>query len=40
MDDADLQRFLIEQAGIDLGGSVTISRREMHTYVNFAFESQ
>jgi len=40
MDDTDLQRFLIERAGIDLGGSVTIARREMYTYVNFAFESQ
>ena len=40
MDDADLQRFLTERAGIYLGGSVTIARREMYTYVNFAFESQ
>lgn len=37
MDDSDLQRFLIEQAGVDLAGGVTISRRETHTFVNFAF---
>jgi hypothetical protein len=39
MDDAELQAFLIEQAGVDLSGSVTISRRESHTFVNFGFEA-
>ena len=39
MNDADLQRFLTEQVGIDLGGGVTI-KREKHTYVSFAFEAK
>jgi hypothetical protein len=37
MDDGDLQEFLTERAGVDLAGGVTISRREAHTFVNFAF---
>jgi hypothetical protein len=40
IDDGDLQKFLTEEAGVNLAGGVTIARREMFTYVNFAFESQ
>jgi hypothetical protein len=40
MSDADLQRFLIEQAGVDLAGSITISRREKYTFLNFGFQDK
>jgi len=38
MDDSALQRFLTEQAGLDIGRSVTIVRREHHSFFNFGFE--
>jgi hypothetical protein len=37
IDDSELQRFLTAQAGVDLDGGVTVSRREMHTFINFGF---
>jgi hypothetical protein len=37
-DDATLQT-LLKQAGIDLGGSVTIKRGTTHAFVNFGFEA-
>jgi hypothetical protein len=37
MDDSELQRFLTAQAGVDLAGGVTVSRRDAHTFVNFGF---
>jgi hypothetical protein len=35
MTGAALQKYLTEQAGADLAGGVTISRRETHTFVSF-----
>ncbi len=40
MTDAALRQFLTEQAGIDLSGSTTISRGEVHIFVNFCFEAK
>jgi len=40
MDDGDLQKFLTEKAEVDLDGGVTVSRREMHTFVNFGFQAK
>lgn len=37
MDDEELKRFLTEQADLDLSGSVTICRRDAHTFINFGF---
>lgn len=37
MNDANLQKFLTEQARVDLSGGVTISRDETHVFVNFGF---
>jgi hypothetical protein len=37
MNDADLQNFLTEKAGMDLHGGVTISRRGTYTFLNFGF---
>ena len=37
MDDANLEGFLSQKAGVDLAGGVTISRREMYTFLNFGF---
>ena len=37
MNDEELKRFLTEQADLDLSGSVTICRRDVHTFVNFGF---
>jgi hypothetical protein len=37
MSDANLQKFVSEQAGVNLAGGVTISRRETHTFLNFGF---
>jgi hypothetical protein len=39
MDDGELQRFLTN-GGVDLGGSVTIVRKEEYTFVNFGFEDK
>jgi hypothetical protein len=36
MDDAALENFLADH-GVDLGGGVTILRREANTFVSFAF---
>jgi hypothetical protein len=38
MDDDALRRFLAEQAGLDLSGSVTVCRRVAHVFVNFDFD--
>jgi len=38
MSDEALKLFLTAQAHLNLAGSVTISRREVHTYVNFGFQ--
>ena len=40
MSDANLQKFVSEQAGVDLAGGVTISRRDTHTFVNFGFQAK
>lgn len=37
MDDSALQTFLKNQAGIDLGKSVTITRNDAHVFVNYDF---
>jgi hypothetical protein len=37
LNDAALQEVLEKHAGIDLGGGVTISRRENYTFLNFGF---
>lgn len=37
IDDADLQKFLTEQVGLDLG-KTTIVRNEAYTFLNFGFE--
>jgi hypothetical protein len=39
MADVNLKEFLT-QAGINVGGSTTISRRETHTFFNFDFEAK
>ena len=38
MDDAELRRFFVEKAGVEIEGSVTIVRREEHVFFNFGFE--
>ena len=38
MNDEELKGFLAGEAGLDLGETVTITRGETHTFVNFAFE--
>lgn len=40
MDDVALRSFLTEKAGLPLKGSVTIVRREQHTFLNFGFEAK
>lgn len=37
MEDATLLRFLREEAKLDVPGSLTITRRALHTFVNFGF---
>jgi hypothetical protein len=37
LDDVALQTFLKDQAGIDLGKSVTITRNDAHVFVNYDF---
>jgi hypothetical protein len=39
LDDVALQNFLRDQAGIDLGASVTITRNDTHVFVNYDFEA-
>ena len=36
-DNADLRRLLMEQAGLNLEGTVTIARKGDHVFVNFNF---
>ncbi len=38
-DDAALENFLREQAGVDVSGSVTVVRRGEYVLVNFGFEA-
>lgn len=40
MDDAAVQRFVTEQAGLELGdGGKTVARRETHVFLNFGFDA-
>jgi hypothetical protein len=38
MSDEELKQFLAQEPRLNLQGSVTITRRETHTFVNFGFE--